>query len=92
MKDCVDGLEYHSKLSTSEDGVYKVVTDINRCVFTGDAMAIAGARCTVPPNAILRVSDILNTLPDDTKMFPGNELTKANLEFCHKVDASNPYL
>jgi hydroxyacylglutathione hydrolase len=41
---------------------------------------------------MLDAMDIMNKLPEDTKIFCGHEYTQSNIEFLLKVDPHNPYL
>ena len=66
-------------------GEYMIVSDLNRCIFTGEAVSIGGlAECA---GALMWPElDFLLALPDDTKIFCGRERTKANFEFCLEAD------
>lgn len=86
---CTDG-DQHASVMKNE---YMVVTNINRCVFTGDTVFIGGCGRFFEGNAagMLKAMDRVLTLPEDTKIFCGHEYTKANFEFCLKSEGpKNP--
>lgn len=62
---------------------YEVITNVNRCVFTGDTLFIGGCGRFFEgqPQEMLSALDRLAALPDDTKVFCGHEYTVKNLEF-----------
>ena len=74
---------------------YKIVTNVNRCAFTGDSLQIGGgcgSSCsgfTGDPASDLKAMDVLGSLPADTKLFCGHETARANLEFCYQVEPQN---
>ena len=68
-----------------------VITNINRCLFTGDTLSIGGCdpKFLGNENRMLIAIDEILKLPMDTKLMPGTESSKANLAFCKKVDPKN---
>ena len=73
-----------------DTGEYMAVTNINRCIFTGDTVQVGGHSLgRVMGNTILKVMDIMLTLPDDTKIFCAVEGTKANMRFGKKAEPEN---
>ena len=75
------------------DGAYKVVSRVNRCVFTGDTLFIGGCGKFFEGDAddMLKSMDKISALPDDTKIFCGHEYTKPNMNFCLESELRNPY-
>ena len=65
-----------------------MIKNVNRCVFTGDTLFVAGCGRFFEGDAkdMLKNMDIIHTLPDDTKVFCGHEYTKGNFEFCLQVE------
>ncbi|OAL37624.1 hydroxyacylglutathione hydrolase [Fonsecaea nubica] len=63
-----------------------------RVVFTGDTLFIGGCGKFFEGNGTemnKALNDILASLPDDTKVYPGHEYTKSNVKFLKKVDGNN---
>jgi len=65
---------------TSMKGKYMKMDNMNRCVFTGDTLFIGGCGGFMEGNAaqMVKSMDILQGLPDDTKVMPGHEYTTKN--------------
>lgn len=82
---CVEGMEHQSEMKEE----FKIVTKVNRCVFTGNSIFIGGCEKNFENNHMLKAMDIMLGLPNDTKMFCGHEYTKKNLDFCLKADPLN---
>lgn len=86
---CQDGAQHETVMKNE----YMIVSNINRCVFTGDTVFIGGCGYFMEGDAhgMLAAMDVINTLPNDTKVFVGHEYTLKNLEFCKKAEgATNP--
>ncbi|KAK5078337.1 Cytoplasmic glyoxalase II [Lithohypha guttulata] len=64
-----------------------------RAVFTGDTLFIGGCGRFFEGTANemhVALNKTLASLPDDTKVFPGHEYTKANVKFLAKVAPDDP--
>ncbi|CAG7919443.1 unnamed protein product [Penicillium olsonii] len=64
-----------------------------RVVFTGDTLFIGGCGRFFEGNAQemhTALNETLAALPDDTKVYPGHEYTKANVKFCIAVSQTEP--
>lgn len=86
---CQDGVEHEIAVK----GKYMLVSNVNRCVFTGDTLFIGGCGFFMEGTAaeMLKAMDTINTLPDDTKVFVGHEYTLKNMEFGMKAEGqTNP--
>lgn len=70
---------------------YKVTSNINRCVFTGDALFVGGCGKFLDGNdkSLMEAMDLVLSLPGDTKIFPGHERTSENMKFCREVEPEN---
>jgi len=67
-------------------------TTDERVVFTGDTLFIGGCGKFFEGNGTemnKALNEILASLPDDTKVYPGHEYTKSNVKFLKKVDGNN---
>lgn len=84
VDNCVDGDMTRSIMKNE----YKIVSNINKCVFTGDTILIAGCGRFAEADAagMVKAMDVMLSLPDDTKIFCGHEYTKTNFEFCIKSE------
>ncbi|KAJ9604298.1 hypothetical protein H2200_011132 [Cladophialophora chaetospira] len=63
-----------------------------RVVFTGDTLFIGGCGKFFEGNGTemnKALNEILASLPDDTKVYPGHEYTKSNVKFLKQVDGGN---
>ncbi len=63
-----------------------------RVVFTGDTLFIGGCGKFFEGNGSemnKALNEILASLPDDTKVYPGHEYTKSNVKFLEKIDGGN---
>jgi hydroxyacylglutathione hydrolase len=63
-----------------------------RVVFTGDTLFIGGCGKFFEGNGTemdKALNEILGSLPDDTKVYPGHEYTKSNVKFLKQVDGQN---
>lgn len=63
-----------------------------RVVFTGDTLFIGGCGKFFEGNGTemnKALNEVLASLPDDTKVYPGHEYTKSNVKFLKKVDGNN---
>ena len=75
--------EHGDQHATKVTGKYLTVSNLNRCIFTGDTLQIGGCAKSFEGDEMLNTIDMLNdSLPYDTKIFCGYENTKANIEFC----------
>lgn len=66
-----------------------------RVVFTGDTLFIGGCGKFFEGNGTemnTALNEILSSLPDDTKVYPGHEYTKSNVKFLKKVDGQNEHV
>ena len=67
-------------------------TTDERVVFTGDTLFIGGCGKFFEGNGTemnTALNEILASLPDDTKVYPGHEYTKSNVKFLKQVDGGN---
>ncbi|PGH05159.1 hydroxyacylglutathione hydrolase [Polytolypa hystricis UAMH7299] len=72
---------------------YFVEDGDQRAVFTGDTLFIGGCGRFfegTPGQMHTALNEILAKLPDDTKIYPGHEYTKANAKFGVTVSKSEP--
>ena len=86
---CGDG----DKHKVSMRGKYMMVSNVNRCVFTGDTLFIGGCGYFMEGTApdMLAAMEVIHALPDDTKVFAGHEYTLKNMEFCNTAEGkTNP--
>ncbi|KIY04220.1 uncharacterized protein Z520_00914 [Fonsecaea multimorphosa CBS 102226] len=63
-----------------------------RVVFTGDTLFIGGCGKFFEGNGTemnKALNEVLASLPDDTKVYPGHEYTKSNVKFLKKIDGNN---
>jgi hydroxyacylglutathione hydrolase len=63
-----------------------------RVVFTGDTLFIGGCGKFFEGNGAemhRALNEVLGSLPDDTKVYPGHEYTKSNVKFLVQVDGHN---
>ena len=67
---------------------YKIVSGVNRALFSGDTLFIGGCGKFLEGGAadMLKAMDLIGGLPGDTRIFCGHENTKENLEFCLKAE------
>lgn len=81
---CVDGEQHQTQMK----GGYPIITNLNRCVFTGDTVFTGGCGYFMEGNAaqMLKAMDIVSALPDDTKVFVGHEYTQNNFIFLNKAE------
>ena len=66
-----------------------------RVVFTGDTLFIGGCGKFFEGNGTemnTALNEVLASLPDDTKVYPGHEYTKTNVKFLKKVDGGNGHV
>ncbi|XP_025272912.1 hydroxyacylglutathione hydrolase-like protein isoform X4 [Canis lupus baileyi] len=64
-------------------------------VFSGDALSVAGCGLRLESTALQMyesLTQILGTLPPETKVFCGHEHTLGNLEFAQKVEPGNDHV
>ncbi|OJJ51021.1 hypothetical protein ASPZODRAFT_127017 [Penicilliopsis zonata CBS 506.65] len=81
----------HTPCHTQDSICYFMQDGDQRVVFTGDTLFIAGCGRFFEGNAKemhVALNEILASLPDDTKVYPGHEYTKANVKFCLSVSQS----
>ncbi|KAJ5653916.1 NAD+ kinase [Penicillium lividum] len=78
---------------TQDSICYYMQDGDQRVVFTGDTLFIGGCGRFFEGNAAemhKALNETLAALPDDTKVYPGHEYTKANVKFCIAVSQSEP--
>ncbi|KAJ5527340.1 hypothetical protein N7513_011499 [Penicillium frequentans] len=78
---------------TQDSICYYMQDGDQRAVFTGDTLFIGGCGRFFEGNAAemnKALNETLAALPDDTKVYPGHEYTKANVKFCIAVSQSEP--
>ncbi|KAJ5636067.1 uncharacterized protein N7484_009380 [Penicillium longicatenatum] len=78
---------------TQDSICYYMQDGDQRAVFTGDTLFIGGCGRFFEGNAAemnKALNEVLAALPDDTKVYPGHEYTKANVKFCIAVSQSEP--
>ncbi|GAB1196893.1 hypothetical protein APSETT444_006172 [Aspergillus pseudonomiae] len=83
----------HTPCHTQDSICYFMQDGEERAVFTGDTLFIAGCGRFfegTAPEMHKALNETLASLPDDTKVFPGHEYTKANVKFCLAVSQSEP--
>ncbi|KAE8385131.1 glyoxylase [Aspergillus alliaceus] len=83
----------HTPCHTQDSICYFMQDGEDRVVFTGDTLFIGGCGRFfegTAPEMHKALNETLATLPDDTKVFPGHEYTKANVKFCLAVSQSEP--
>ncbi|KMP08888.1 glyoxalase-II [Coccidioides immitis RMSCC 2394] len=68
----------------TQDSICYFAEDGNQRVDVADSSRATPKRCTGALN------EVLATLPDDTKVYPGHEYTKSNVKFCLSVSQSEP--
>lgn len=83
---CVDGDQFEREMKDE----YLIIQNVNRCIFTGDTISIAGCSTSFEEDTMLEDINQLLTLPDDTKIFCGREQTKTNFEFSILAEPDNP--
>ncbi|CRL27639.1 Beta-lactamase-like [Penicillium camemberti] len=83
----------HTPCHTQDSVCYYMQDGDQRVVFTGDTLFIGGCGRFFEGNAKemhKALNETLAALPDDTKVYPGHEYTKANVKFCIAVSQSEP--
>ena len=89
---CSDGDEHETQMKREvKQRGYMSVVNINRCIFTGDAVTAGGCGSYFNGGAasMIKAMDVMLSLPDDTKLFPGHEYTESNFIFNKKVEPNN---
>ncbi|KAF2743226.1 glyoxylase [Sporormia fimetaria CBS 119925] len=79
----------HTPCHTQDSICYFMEDGDQRAVFTGDTLFIGGCGRFFEGNAKemhRALNEVLASLPDDTKVYPGHEYTKGNVKFAKKVD------
>ena len=71
----------------SYHGQYKIIKNVNKGIFTGDMAFIGGCGYFMEgtPAEMLDCMDLMLSLPEDTKLFPGHEYTLNNFKFIQKI-------
>lgn len=84
----VEATDQPTQHSVEYQGIYKIIKNINRCIFTGDTVFLGGCGHFMEgtPDQMQRNMDMMRSLPDDTKMFGGHEYTQANFQWCYSVE------
>lgn len=95
-KNPIEDEDFESEM-WNDGGEYMTVSNVNRCLFAGDTLQIGGYSLGTQNNkstieSILKLSDHLLTLPEDTKIFCSTENTKANFLLAAKADPENEIL
>ncbi|KAJ5841240.1 NAD+ kinase [Penicillium rubens] len=83
----------HTPCHTQDSICYYMQDGDQRAVFTGDTLFIGGCGRFFEGNAKemhKALNETLAALPDDTKVYPGHEYTKANVKFCIAVSQTEP--
>ncbi|EEP80169.1 hydroxyacylglutathione hydrolase [Uncinocarpus reesii 1704] len=83
----------HTPCHTQDSICYFAEDGNQRIVFTGDTLFNAGCGRFFEGNAQemhKALNEVLASLPDDTKVYPGHEYTKSNVKFCLSVSQSDP--
>ncbi|KAJ6071498.1 hypothetical protein N7499_009512 [Penicillium canescens] len=83
----------HTPCHTQDSICYYMQDGNQRVVFTGDTLFIGGCGRFFEGNAKemhKALNETLAALPDDTKVYPGHEYTKANVKFCIAVSQTEP--
>ncbi|PKY03541.1 Metallo-hydrolase/oxidoreductase [Aspergillus campestris IBT 28561] len=83
----------HTPCHTQDSVCYFMQDGDQRVVFTGDTLFIGGCGRFFEGTAAemhKALNETLASLPDDTKVYPGHEYTKANVKFCATVSQSEP--
>jgi len=83
----------HTPCHTQDSICYYMQDGDQRVVFTGDTLFIGGCGRFFEGNAAemhRALNETLASLPDDTKVYPGHEYTKANVKFCMHVSQTEP--
>ncbi|RAH46402.1 glyoxylase [Aspergillus brunneoviolaceus CBS 621.78] len=83
----------HTPCHTQDSICYFMQDGDQKVVFTGDTLFIGGCGRFfegTAPEMHKALNETLAALPDDTKVYPGHEYTKANVKFCLAVSQSEP--
>ncbi|PYI14041.1 Metallo-hydrolase/oxidoreductase [Aspergillus violaceofuscus CBS 115571] len=83
----------HTPCHTQDSICYFMQDGEQKVVFTGDTLFIGGCGRFfegTAPEMHKALNETLAALPDDTKVYPGHEYTKANVKFCLAVSQSEP--
>ncbi|KAL2830047.1 beta-lactamase-like protein [Aspergillus cavernicola] len=83
----------HTPCHTQDSICYFMQDGEEKVVFTGDTLFIGGCGRFfegTAPEMHKALNETLASLPDDTKVYPGHEYTKANVKFCLAVSQSEP--
>lgn len=78
----------HTPCHTQDSICFLFEDGSDKAVFTGDTLFIGGCGRFFEGNAKemhKALNEILASLPDDTKVYPGHEYTKGNVRFAKKV-------
>jgi len=84
---------YHTPCHTQDSVCYLFEDGDDRAVFTGDTLFIGGCGRFFEGSAEQMdkaLNEVLGSLPNDTKVYPGHEYTKGNVKFGVKVLPSEP--
>lgn len=82
----------HTPCHTKDSVCYYVEDGNEKAVFTGDTLFNGGCGKFLEGTAEQmhkNLNEILGHLPGDTKIYPGHEYTKANLEFAKTIFSSD---
>ncbi|KAL1956026.1 hypothetical protein VTO42DRAFT_7841 [Malbranchea cinnamomea] len=83
----------HTPCHTQDSICYFAEDGDQRAVFTGDTLFIGGCGRFfegTPQEMHKALNEVLASLPDDTKIYPGHEYTGQNVKFCISVSQSDP--
>ncbi|KAF2809001.1 hydroxyacylglutathione hydrolase [Mytilinidion resinicola] len=78
----------HTPCHTQDSICYFVEDGTDKAVFTGDTLFIGGCGRFFEGSATemhKALNEVLASLPDDTKVYPGHEYTKGNVRFAKRV-------
>ncbi|CDW91444.1 hydroxyacylglutathione hydrolase [Stylonychia lemnae] len=83
-----------TKHEVSKVNGYQNISNINRCLFTGDTLFIGGCGRFFEGTAeqMQSAMDRIGELPNDTKVFVGHEYTIKNLEFGLMAEPTNSFI
>ncbi|KAI9860768.1 MAG: Cytoplasmic glyoxalase II [Trichoglossum hirsutum] len=85
----------HTPCHTQDSICYFLEDGDDRAVFTGDTLFIGGCGRFFEGTAAemhTALNKTLATLPDETRVYPGHEYTKANVKFAVSVLQSDPVM
>lgn len=84
-----DNYDDTAEIEKTMKGEYMIVSNINRCVFTGDTIYTGGCTSNLEGDTMLKVVKWLLMLPANTKIFCAHEYTQEHFEFAVKAEPDN---